>query len=64
MTPPPETLEHAIEALRRSGKPLTARQILELIPPPSRVAAERLDVLLGGDARPGENLQVEARQFE
>ena len=51
MTPPPETLEHAIEALRRSGKPLTARQILELIPPPSRVAAERLDVLLGGDAR-------------
>lgn len=42
----PETLEHAVEALRRSGKPLTARQILELIPPPSRVAVEQLDRLL------------------
>jgi hypothetical protein len=42
----PETLEHAVEALRRSGKPLTARQILELISPPSRVAVEQLDRLL------------------
>jgi hypothetical protein len=42
----PETLEHAVEALRRSGRPLTARQIVELIPPPSRVAVEQLDRLL------------------
>jgi hypothetical protein len=47
----PETLEHAVEALRRSGKPLTADQILELIPPPSRVATEQLDALLRGDDR-------------
>jgi hypothetical protein len=47
----PETLEHAVEALRRSGKPLTARQILELIPPPSRVAADELDALLQGDGQ-------------
>jgi hypothetical protein len=44
----PETLEHAVEALRRSGKPLTARQVLELIPPPSRVSVEHLDALLRG----------------
>lgn len=42
----PETLEHAVEALKRSGKPLTARQVLELIPPPSRVGVEQLDRLL------------------
>jgi hypothetical protein len=47
----PDTLEHAMEALRRSGKPLTARQILELIPPPSRVPVERLERLLKGDGR-------------
>ena len=47
----PETLEHAVEALRRSGKPLTARQVLELIPPPSRVSVEHLDALLRGVAR-------------
>jgi hypothetical protein len=45
----PETLQHAVEALRRSEKPLTARQILELIPPPSRVALEQMDALLRGD---------------
>lgn len=50
----PETLEHAMEALRRSGKPLTARQILELIPPPSRVAVEHLEGLLKQDHRVSE----------
>lgn len=45
----PETLEHAVEALKRSRKPLTARQILELIPPPSRVDVEQLDQLLRAD---------------
>ncbi len=47
----PDTLEHAVEALRRSGRPLTARQILDLIPAPSRVAAAQLDRLLAADDR-------------
>jgi len=45
----PETLEHAAEALKRSSKPLTARQILELIPPPSRVDVAQLDQWLRAD---------------
>src|SRR6266545_6582532 len=43
---PPETLSHAVESLKRSEKPLTAPQILELIPPPSRVDSSRLEGLL------------------
>jgi hypothetical protein len=45
----PETLEHAVEALKRSSRPLTARQILELIPPPSRVDVAQLDQWLRAD---------------
>jgi hypothetical protein len=45
----PETLEHAVEALKRSSRPLTARQILELIPPPSRVDVTQLDQWLRAD---------------
>jgi hypothetical protein len=50
----PDTLEHAVEALRRSGRPLTAGQILELIPPPSRVAVQHLEGLLTQDHRVSE----------
>jgi len=49
-----ETLDHAVEALKRSDKPLTARGILELIPPPSRVATERIEPLLKNDSRVSE----------
>lgn len=42
------TLDHAIEAVRRSDAPLTAKQILEQIPPPSRVSASQLENLLAG----------------
>jgi hypothetical protein len=40
------TLDHAIEAVRRSDGPLTAAKILEQIPPPSRVPASQLEDLL------------------
>lgn len=41
-----ETLAHAVESLRRSDRPLTAREILRSIPPPSRVKAGALEELL------------------
>ncbi|SPE42408.1 hypothetical protein SBA3_530016 [Candidatus Sulfopaludibacter sp. SbA3] len=46
-----ETLAHAVESLRRSDVPLTGRQILSAIPPPSRVDAGTLDRLLTEDFR-------------
>jgi hypothetical protein len=56
MNPPvetqaPETLEHAVESLRRSDRPLTGREILRSIPPPSRVDPVSLERLLAGDSR-------------
>lgn len=44
-----ETLVHAVESLRRSESPLTGRDILKAIPPPSRVAAGELEQLLNQD---------------
>jgi len=41
-----ETLGHAVEALKRSGQPLTSGKILELIPSPSRVKPAVLEELL------------------
>ncbi len=54
MNPPlepqtPETLVHAVEALRRSDRPLTGREILKAIPSSSRVDAGTLERLLGQD---------------
>jgi hypothetical protein len=46
-----ETLAHAVESLRRSESPLTGRDILKAIPPPSRVAAGELEQLLNQDPR-------------
>jgi len=46
-----ETLAHAVESLRRSDRPLTVREILKLIPPPSRVDSGALEQLLAGDSR-------------
>jgi hypothetical protein len=56
MNPPvepqtPETLTHAVEALRRSDRPLTGREIWKSIPPPSRVELAALEQLLKADAR-------------
>jgi len=46
-----ETLAHAVESLKRSERPLTGREILRSIPPPSRVDAGTLEQLLAGDPR-------------
>lgn len=46
-----ETLAHAVESLRRSDRPLTGREILKLIPPPSRGDPGALERLLAGDSR-------------
>ncbi|SPF37227.1 hypothetical protein SBA4_1990005 [Candidatus Sulfopaludibacter sp. SbA4] len=46
-----ETLAHAVESLKRSDRPLTAREILKSIPPPSRVPLSALEPLLNGDPR-------------
>jgi hypothetical protein len=56
MNPPvepqtPETLAHAVESLRRSDRPLTGREILKSIPPPSRVKPDALEELLNQDPR-------------
>jgi hypothetical protein len=44
-----ETLAHAVESLRRSDRPLTGREILKSIPPPSRVPSGALEPLLNRD---------------
>ena len=46
-----ETLAHAVESLRRSDRPLTGREILKSIPPPSRVSSGVLEPLLNSDPR-------------
>jgi hypothetical protein len=46
-----ETLAHAVESLRRSDRPLTGREILKSIPPPSRVDSGALEQLLNRDPR-------------
>lgn len=43
-----ETLAHAVESLRRAGRPMTGREILKAIPPPSRVDVGALEQLLTG----------------
>lgn len=45
------TLEHAVEALRRSDRPLSAAEILTRIPPPSRVKKPAMETLLASDSR-------------
>jgi hypothetical protein len=46
-----ETLAHAVESLRRADRPLTGREILSAIPPPSRVDVSILEELLTKDSR-------------
>jgi hypothetical protein len=48
---PSEKLAHAVESLRRSDRPLTAREIVKSIPPPSRMDPRALEPLLKQDAR-------------
>src|SRR3974377_1809704 len=46
---PAETLPHAIEALNRSDRPLSLKEIMKPIPPPWRVDAAELERLLKAD---------------
>jgi hypothetical protein len=46
-----ETLAHAVESLRRADRPLTGREILKAIPPPSRVVPDALEQLLARESR-------------